>query len=87
MSRAVVESTSPLPSPSPSRVILVGVAYKGEVDDCRESPAWPLWQTLAQIGHSVEYFDPLVPVLPAVRDYPFVQGRRGGEEERICERD
>lgn len=44
-----------------SRVLLVGVAYKANISDERESPAIPLAKKLESWGASIEYFDPLVP--------------------------
>lgn len=46
-----------------SRVLIVGVAYKPDVDDVRESPALELIQLLWQKGADVSYLDPYVPTL------------------------
>lgn len=46
-----------------SRVVVVGVAYKRDTDDTRESPALDIIQLLAKKGASVSYHDPLVPSL------------------------
>jgi UDP-N-acetyl-D-glucosamine dehydrogenase len=46
-----------------SRVLLVGVAYKKNVDDIRESPALDVIRLLHQRGADVSYHDPHVPVL------------------------
>jgi UDP-N-acetyl-D-glucosamine dehydrogenase len=47
-----------------SRVHLVGVAYKADVGDLRESPALKLIQLLRQEGADVSYHDPHIPDLP-----------------------
>jgi UDP-N-acetyl-D-glucosamine dehydrogenase len=47
-----------------SRVLVVGVAYKRDIDDIRESPALDILRLLAEKGARVSYFDPLVPRLP-----------------------
>lgn len=44
-----------------SRVLVLGVAYKPETDDVRESPAVDIINLLHEKGASVEYFDPFVP--------------------------
>lgn len=46
-----------------SRVLVVGVAYKKDIDDMRESPALDVIRLLAQRGATVEYHDPYVPEL------------------------
>ena len=47
-----------------SRVLLLGVAYKGDIDDTRESPALELVELLREEGARVSYADPHVPSLP-----------------------
>jgi UDP-N-acetyl-D-glucosamine dehydrogenase len=46
-----------------SRVVIIGVAYKRDTDDTRESPALDIIQLLAAKGAEVLYHDPLVPTL------------------------
>jgi len=46
-----------------SRVLLLGVAYKADIDDTRESPALDIMQTLHDRGARIEYSDPFVPAL------------------------
>jgi UDP-N-acetyl-D-glucosamine dehydrogenase len=46
-----------------ARVLVVGVAYKPEVTDLRESPALDVLGLLEEKGASVEYFDPFVPIV------------------------
>jgi UDP-N-acetyl-D-glucosamine dehydrogenase len=53
-----------------SRVLLLGMAYKKDVDDPRESPGFELMDLLLKKGASVQYNDPHIPVLPAMRHYP-----------------
>ena len=54
-----------------SRVLVLGIAYKKNVDDMRESPAVELMSLLAARGARVEYSDPHVPVFPRMRKYRF----------------
>jgi len=54
-----------------SRVLVLGIAYKKNVDDMRESPAVELMELLARRGARVEYSDPHVPVFPRMRAHRF----------------
>jgi UDP-N-acetyl-D-glucosamine dehydrogenase len=53
-----------------SKVLLLGMAYKKDVDDPRESPGFELMELLLRKGARVEYNDPHIPRLPAMRHYP-----------------
>lgn len=53
-----------------SRVLVVGLAYKADVDDERESPSYVLMEMLKQRGASVDYYDPFVPVIRPTREHP-----------------
>jgi UDP-N-acetyl-D-glucosamine dehydrogenase len=44
-----------------ANILLLGIAYKADIDDMRESPAMPIWQMLCKKGASVVYHDPFVP--------------------------
>lgn len=52
-----------------AHVLLVGMAYKKDVDDMRESPGIRLADILIKRGALVSYHDPHIPVLPKMRDY------------------
>ncbi|MDQ5848405.1 MAG: nucleotide sugar dehydrogenase, partial [Pseudomonadota bacterium] len=54
-----------------SRVLVLGIAYKKNVDDMRESPAVEMMELLVQRGALVDYSDPHVPVFPKMRQYHF----------------
>ena len=54
-----------------SRILVLGIAYKKNVDDMRESPAVQLMELLRQRGALVEYSDPHVPVFPNMREHHF----------------
>jgi len=56
-----------------SKITLLGMAYKKDVDDPRESPGFALMDLLLHKGALVEYNDPHIPVLPATRNYPHLQ--------------
>lgn len=44
-----------------AKILLLGVAYKNDIDDCRESPAIRIMGELQKVGAVVEYYDPWVP--------------------------
>jgi UDP-N-acetyl-D-glucosamine dehydrogenase len=50
-----------------ARLLLLGLAYKPDVPDTRESPAVEIFRLLAERGAHVDYHDPLVPSFPATR--------------------
>jgi UDP-N-acetyl-D-glucosamine dehydrogenase len=54
-----------------ARVLVLGVAYKANVDDLRESPALALIGVLREGGADVSYHDPYAPALPKTRKYDF----------------
>jgi UDP-N-acetyl-D-glucosamine dehydrogenase len=56
-----------------SKITLLGMAYKKNVDDPRESPGFELMDLLLRKGAAVEYNDPHIPVLPAMRRYPHIR--------------
>lgn len=53
-----------------SKITILGMAYKRDVDDPRESPGFELMSLLLEKGAVVEYNDPHIPVLPSMRHYP-----------------
>ncbi len=56
-----------------SKVALLGMAYKKDVDDPRESPGFELMDLLLGRGADVSYNDPHIPRLPAMRHYPHLR--------------
>jgi len=54
-----------------SRILVLGVAYKKDIDDLRESPSLKLMQLLQEGGALVEYNDPYFPVLHKMRHYDY----------------
>jgi UDP-N-acetyl-D-glucosamine dehydrogenase len=53
-----------------SRVLILGLSYKKDVDDTREAPSFELMHLLRERGAEVDYHDPHVPETPAKRDFP-----------------
>lgn len=58
-----------------ARILVCGIAYKKNVDDTRESPAFPIIELLEERGASVDFYDPFVAAVPATREYPRLEGR------------
>ncbi len=59
-----------------ARVLILGVAYKKNVEDTRESPALAILNRLEEMGAACDYHDPYFPVMPLTRDHPKLAGRR-----------
>jgi len=62
-----------------ARILLVGLAYKKNVDDIRESPSLKLIELIEARGGKLDYYDPFVPVVPATREHAELAGRRSIE--------
>jgi UDP-N-acetyl-D-glucosamine dehydrogenase len=58
-----------------ARILIVGIAYKKNVDDMRESPALSIIESLDEAGARVDYHDPYVPILPSTRRHPALAGK------------
>lgn len=54
-----------------SRILILGIAYKKNVDDMRESPSAKIMHLLVNKGAIVNFSDPFVPIFPNMRDYKF----------------
>ncbi len=54
-----------------AKILILGVAYKKDVDDTRESPALAIMDLLRKKGATLLYHDPYIPVLPSFRKYSF----------------
>ncbi len=59
---------------SQAQVLIVGVAYKKNVDDMRESPALEIIDLLRARGTTVDYHDPHIPIIPATRRHGDLAG-------------
>ena len=63
-----------------ARVLLLGLAYKANVDDDRESPTYKLIEKFEALGAEVCYHDPHVPVIPLTREHARYAGRKSVAE-------
>lgn len=59
-----------------AKILLLGLAYKKDIEDTRESPALGVLARLESMGAHCDYHDPYFPVMPLTRDHPEVAGRR-----------
>ncbi|MBL9136433.1 MAG: nucleotide sugar dehydrogenase [Verrucomicrobiales bacterium] len=59
-----------------SRILVLGLAYKADVDDDRESPSYVLLEKLKNRGATVAYYDPYVPVIRMTREHPQWAGQK-----------
>lgn len=59
-----------------SRVLLLGLAYKANVDDMRESPTFVLMDELKRRGAEVAYYDPYIPVITPTREHSHWTGTK-----------
>ena len=62
-----------------SRVLILGLAYKPNVDDERESPSYVLMDLLSQRGAELEYYDPYVPMIKPTREHSHWAGKKSIE--------
>ena len=59
-----------------SRVLVFGLAYKANISDMRESPAFPIIERLQRLGMEVDYYDPYVPEIPTSRHFSYLAGKK-----------
>jgi UDP-N-acetyl-D-glucosamine dehydrogenase len=59
-----------------SRVLVLGLAYKSDVDDMRESPTFHLFDLLKQRGAIIDYYDPHVPEITPTREHAAWTGKK-----------
>ena len=55
---------------------MLGLAYKKNVDDMRESPAFKLIELLEQRGATVDFHDPFIATIPRTRKHAALAGRQ-----------
>ena len=65
-----------------SRILILGLAYKPNVDDERESPSYVLMELLTERGAEVALHDPYVPVIKPTREHPQFAGKKSVEWDR-----
>jgi UDP-N-acetyl-D-glucosamine dehydrogenase len=66
-----------------SKILILGLAYKKDVDDDRESVSFKIMETLLQLGAEVDFNDPYIPEVGSKREYPQFSGKKGVSLEQI----
>jgi len=64
-----------------AKILVLGLAYKANVDDCRESPSFVLMEKLEAKGAVVEYHDSFLPVVPSTREHAQFTGKQSVQIE------
>lgn len=59
-----------------SKILMLGLAYKANVDDMRESPSFQLMEKLERKGAVVDYNDPYIPVITPTREHASYTGKK-----------
>ena len=59
-----------------ARILVLGLSYKKNIPDIRESPTFKLFELLEQRGASVDYHDPIVGEIPETREHAHYTGRK-----------
>ncbi|MDI6402980.1 UDP binding domain-containing protein, partial [Balneolaceae bacterium ANBcel3] len=67
-----------------SRILIMGIAYKPNVDDDRESPSYKLMDMYMEMGAEVSYFDPHVPEIRHKREYPQWTGMKSIKWDQVA---
>ena len=62
-----------------SKILILGLAYKANVDDDRESPSYHLLEKLEELGAEVSYNDPYIPEIRMTREHAKFAGRKSVE--------
>jgi UDP-N-acetyl-D-glucosamine dehydrogenase len=70
-----------------SRVLVLGLAYKKDIDDTRESPSFEIMEQLVHVGAQVSFHDPFFKTLPHKRDYQLKLRRAEWSAEEVASHD
>ena len=62
-----------------SRILILGLAYKSNIDDTRESPSFALIELLALEGALIDFYDPHINTIPKIRKHPKLEGKKSVE--------
>ncbi|SVD98873.1 uncharacterized protein METZ01_LOCUS451727, partial [marine metagenome] len=57
-----------------SNILIIGLAYKKDIGDMRESPTLPIMRSLINQGAKIKYHDKFIPQIPDSRHYGFLEG-------------
>ena len=59
-----------------SKILILGIAYKKDIDDMRESPSLSIIEELEKKGAKVDFHDTFIPLIPSTRDHKYLAGRK-----------
>ncbi len=59
-----------------AKILIIGISYKKNIDDMRESPSLALMDILQAHGAVFDYYDPYVPVVPQTREHARLAGKK-----------
>ena len=59
-----------------SHILCIGLAYKPDIGDCRESPAFAIMDLLSSQGAVINYYDPYIPEVPSTREHKNWMGKK-----------
>ena len=59
-----------------AKILVIGLAYKKNISDCRESPSFKIIELLEKQGAACDVHDPFIPTIPPTREHPDLAGRR-----------
>ena len=72
---------------SDAKILILGLAYKKNVDDLRESPSLKLMELIEERGARCDYHDPFIPEIPKTREHVELAGRRSVTLDHVGEYD
>jgi UDP-N-acetyl-D-glucosamine dehydrogenase len=52
-----------------SKILILGIAYKKNIDDARETPAFQIMEKILNLGGEIDYYDPYIPQCPSTRKH------------------
>ncbi len=67
--KTILALNSKCKSVNGSKILILGIAYKPNVDDMRESPSFHIMDSLTKLGASIGYYDNWIPVIPKSREH------------------
>src|SRR5438132_5005432 len=79
VNRVIVALNSQRKALNGSRILILGLAYKPNVDDDRESPSYVLMNLLGERGAEADYYDPYVPLIKPTRENSQLAGKKSIE--------
>ncbi len=62
-----------------SKILILGIAYKKNIDDARETPAFQIMEKILSLGGDVDYYDPYIPQCPSTRRHKHFSGMKSIE--------